>query len=175
MREPQPGSSWQNNSCTIFGSSIPRVISMMFGRVRSRPPQPSTSIVACAKGRSLFASAWSAKLRHAPSATFVSTFTIAARRAKQKHWPQHRLQCKGFAVAIEEHLCIAVPDYSCFWQYQHAFSKQANLASDMPVMVMSRERFDDMFGAKAATRTILHLALTGKPLLCIASAFAVSR
>ena len=41
---------------------------------------------------------------------------------QQKHSPQHRPQCKAPAVAIDEHLSIAVPDYMCFWQHQHAIS-----------------------------------------------------
>ena len=74
---------------------------------------------------------------------------------------------------MEEHLCIAVPDYRCFWQYKHAVDELADPAT-MGVMVMSRDRFHDMFGVNATFRSILELALYGMPSLCIAKAFALS-
>ena len=57
---------------------------------------------------------------------------------QKEHWPQHRLQCK--ATATEEHLCIAIPDYRCFWQYKHAVDELADPAT-MGVMVISRDRW----------------------------------
>ena len=89
----------------------------------------------------------------------------------KRHCPQQRLQCKVPAVAIEEHIGIAVPDYECFWQYQHAVSVRANSAIYIGVMVMSRGRLAEMYGDKATTRTIFRLAMTGKPSLCIAKTF----
>ena len=88
-----------------------------------------------------------------------------------KHWPQHRNQCKPPALSIQEHLCIAVPDYCCFWQYQTANAERANPAIDVSVTVMSRERFSTMYGPNATFRTILRLALTGKPSLHVAKLF----
>lgn len=92
-------------------------------------------------------------------------------QCQKQHWPQHRLQCKAPVVAIEEYLCIAVPDYRCFWQYQRASSERANPAIHMSTVVMSRELFADLFEANAAFRTILRLALTGNPSLYTVKTF----
>lgn len=100
----------------------------------------------------------------------LEVYYCNVQRQKQ-HWAQHRLQCKAPVVAIEEHLCIAVPDYRCFWQYQHASCERAKPVIHMSVMVMSREGFADSFGADAAFRTILRLALTGNPSLYTVKTF----
>ena len=91
---------------------------------------------------------------------------------QKKHWSQHRLQCKALPSAVEEHACIAVPDYACFWQYQHAMTQKANTFSHVPIMVMSREGFAGMFGDKAGDKTIRALAVTGKPEVFMAKTYA---
>ena len=85
------------------------------------------------------------------------------------HWPQHRDECKP--PSLSEILAIAVPDYHCFWQYQNANAARANPAIFVSVTVMSRERFRTMYGPNATFRTILRLALTGKPSLHVAKMF----
>ena len=88
---------------------------------------------------------------------------------QRKHWPQHRLQCKALPVA--EHCCIAVPDYRCFFQYQHAMAQKADTLNHVPIMVMSRVGFASMFGDEAVEKTIRAFVVTGKPEVFMAETF----
>ena len=68
-------------------------------------------------------------------------------------------------ITTEEHIGIAVPDYQCFWHYQHAIISHADSADYVGVTVMNRERFAEMFGDDATNNTLIRLFLTGKPAL----------
>ena len=94
---------------------------------------------------------------------------------RKAHWPKNCLERKVRAVAIEEHIGIAVPDYRCLWHYQHAISLRANSAMYIGMTIMSRERVAEMFGDKATKRTILRLALTSKPSLYLTEVFGAAK
>jgi hypothetical protein len=93
---------------------------------------------------------------------------------QKKHWPHHRLHCNALPSAIDEHACIAVPDYSCFWQYQHAVTTKADSFNYVSVMLMSRTGFAKMYGDEAALLTITSLAVKGKPALYKAKTYAAA-
>ena len=82
---------------------------------------------------------------------------------QRKHWPQHKRVCKAPEITIVEHLAIAVPDYGCFWQYQEAVSRQDSSKGLLGICIMSREKFDEMFGVETAKQTCTKLSLTGRP------------
>lgn len=92
-------------------------------------------------------------------------------KCQKRHWKTHKDHCKEPTPAIEQHVCIAVPDYECFFQYQQALSGVENSSTYVGIMVMSRGNFDAMFGSKNHLRTIVNLALFGKPSLLPATAF----
>ena len=93
---------------------------------------------------------------------------------QKKHWPHHRLHCNALPSAIDEHACIAVPDYSCFWQYQHAVIQQADTLSHVPIMVMSRKGFAEMYIDEVVVLIITSLVVKGKPALYKAKTYTAA-
>ena len=92
-------------------------------------------------------------------------------RACQKlQWKTHEGNCKEPTPAIKSDVCVAVPDYQCFFQYQQAYIAE-NDGTLVSIMIMSRGNFDAMFGSRSHLRTIANLALFGKPLLLAAKTF----
>ena len=89
---------------------------------------------------------------------------------QKANWKQHKKKCKMPPLSIQEQVLIAVPDFDCFWQYQHALIA---VSSDehVGISVMSRDRFAEMFGDDAAKRTLTTLATTGKPFQCLTRVF----
>lgn len=85
-------------------------------------------------------------------------------------WKQHKKKCKMPPLSIQEHVSIAVPDFDCFWQYQHALIG-VNSDEHVGISVMSRGRFEEMFGDDATRVTITTLAATGKPWPYVIRAF----
>jgi len=81
---------------------------------------------------------------------------------QKANWKQHKKKCKMAPLSIQEHFAIAVPDFECFWQYQHALTR-VNSDICLGISVMSRCRFAEMFGDDATTVTIATLASIGKP------------
>ena len=47
-------------------------------------------------------------------------------KCQKQHWKIHRAKCKDPPPAIKQYVCIAVPDYQCFFQYQQAVYAAAN-------------------------------------------------
>ena len=70
--------------------------------------------------------------------------------------------------SVRRHVVIAIPDYACFWNYQ-AWLGQQNNEGVLGIMIMNRENFREMFGYESERRTILSLAIHGRP-SCLVSA-----
>ena len=80
-----------------------------------------------------------------------------------QHWSRHRRHCKIPVPAIGENVCIGVPDFACFWQYQKALMEHGNSDINVGIMVMSQANFNETFGSRMLLRTIISLAVHGKP------------
>ena len=70
--------------------------------------------------------------------------------------------------SVRRHVVIAIPDYACFWNYQ-AWLGQQSREGVLAIMIMTRENFREMFGYESERRTILSLAIHGRP-SCLVSA-----
>ena len=91
------------------------------------------------------------------------------------HWSEHRLQCKVPQPAVDRHVAIAVPDFSCFWAYQKWLQKQTTKIEDPGIMIISRKAFKDMFGCENIQRTCSEMAFRGKPACLVISVFNAAR
>ena len=86
-------------------------------------------------------------------------------KCQKQHWEIHRAECKDPPPVITQHVSIAVPEYQCFFQYQEAVYAAADSSTRVGIMVMSRANFDDAYGYRNHVRTIVNLAVFGKPLI----------
>ena len=90
---------------------------------------------------------------------------------QRQDWPNHRTVCQQPSPQIAQYVVVAVPDYHCFWEYQERLV--ANYSeSDLVVCILSRDVFTTMFGEDATRRTVLNLAVHGRPHLYVASLFS---
>ena len=76
-------------------------------------------------------------------------------------WPRHKGICGPPPFKVLNEYTVAVPDYAVCHQYQ----QQSHGRDRLPIIVISRERFQEIFGADAMIRTILQLAVSGRPSL----------
>ena len=85
-----------------------------------------------------------------------------SRECQCRHWHEHKANCKVPGSKVQQHIVVAVPDYACFWQYQEWLGRQ-NSHDKFGIVIMARPLFEEMFGEKCRKKTILHLAMYGKP------------
>ena len=91
-----------------------------------------------------------------------------SRECQRLDWMIHKIDCCQPTPSVRRHVGIAVPDYACFWNYQ-AWLGQQNNEGVLGIMIMNRENFREMFGYESERRTILSLAIHGRP-SCLVSA-----
>ena len=94
---------------------------------------------------------------------------------QRQDWPNHRLVCQQPSPQIAQYTAVMMPDYQCFWKYQEQVSARWSSEHTLALCIMSREAFAAMFGEDAVRRTVLSLALHGRPQLYVASLFAMDR
>ena len=81
-------------------------------------------------------------------------------------WKVHKPKCVPPQRIVEEHNCIAVPDYQCFFEYQKILSSNDSIMA-VGICMLNQETFEDKFGRAALYRTCLALAVNGKPALLL--------
>lgn len=86
-------------------------------------------------------------------------------------WKAHKLDCRQPTPSVQRHVGVAVPDYACFWNYE-AWLGQQNSEGFLGIVIMARELFREMFSHDAERRTILSLAVHGRPSCHVCGVFA---
>ena len=86
-------------------------------------------------------------------------------------WSIHKETCFPPEPHFKHYESLALPDYSCFRQYQRWAMRQDNPGVDIGYSLVSREDYIDQFGAKELERTCLTLAMTGRPTYRLLSLF----
>ena len=85
-----------------------------------------------------------------------------SRACQKDHWGVHQVGCCQPTPRVERHVAVALPDFACAREYQKWFCEQPS--TDMfGVAILTRNTFGEKFGADAADRSMLHLALKGRP------------
>ena len=76
-------------------------------------------------------------------------------------WPMHKGLCKPPPHKVLNEYAVAVPDYAVCHQYQ----RESPGHDGLPIIVISRQKFQEIFGDDTMIRTILQLAVSGPPSL----------
>ena len=84
-------------------------------------------------------------------------------QCQRAHWCIHKHVCKAHLPRLEHAYAIAVPDFAVCHQYANFVVAHGEYTDEMPIIIMSRDRFTDIFGADEMKRSILHMAVHGRP------------
>ena len=97
-------------------------------------------------------------------------FTIVGMSVKRSTGENIKGSYKSPVPSFEVHHAIAVPDYKCFWRYQAALPMSTE---QVGLLIMTRDRFENMFGVEATQNTVHDLAILGKPAVYMAKAYNI--
>jgi hypothetical protein len=78
---------------------------------------------------------------------------------QRAHWQEHKVSCQPPVPRAQNHYAIVLPDYNASRQYLAACGGE----SLMPLLIVSRENFEEVFGRQAFLKTFVELAHTGRP------------
>ena len=84
---------------------------------------------------------------------------------QKEHWrPHHKKTCTPPEPKVEQHVALVVPDYHCMWKYHHWFIHHPGSDTlGYTVMINNKQDFEKEYGHDAIERTVLKLALMGRP------------
>ncbi len=78
---------------------------------------------------------------------------------QQAHWQEHKSECVAPSPKVQCQYAVALPDYAVTRGYVEACKSRAA----MPILIVSRECFEEVFGQQEHLKTLVELAYTGRP------------
>ena len=86
-----------------------------------------------------------------------------SRACQEAGWPVHKQQCTPYQTGSEQHLAIALPDFAISWYHLTWLHSKPHVRGTVPVAIVARDTWVEMYGDANLKRTFLHLAVYGKP------------
>ena len=96
-----------------------------------------------------------------------------SRECQKTHWTVHRDGCRQPSPKVAGHVGVVMPDYACFWNFMGWLERNWRAKNQgLGIMVVTRAEFIKSYGEAAEKRSILSLALHGRPACYVCRVFS---